>query len=227
MNEQFLEMLKKEYDVTESNIGNDANLSKSGMKFNIRSFEVKGLGHLCLMSMKAMLGLMKMETAVLSAETKDVPLFNIDSISAMGNKTQLVEFYDNQIAPLSEEAAACYMKIKESGPELESYVSGEHWYDPILYPFSYAKKKKGNTEVFDDICRKYIAEYLEQLKTAPDCDPAEKKEKTAAFAQGLLDHGGPAVDQFRKLFGEDAAKRIILGHMYGVLKKTKVVKVKF
>ena len=66
MNEQFLEMLKKEYDVTESNIGNDANLSKSGMKFNIRSFEVKGLGHLCLMSMKAMLGLMKMETAVLS-----------------------------------------------------------------------------------------------------------------------------------------------------------------
>ena len=218
MNDQVLEMLKKEFEVKQLNIGDDASLSKKGMKFNMRSFEVKDLGHLFLMDMKAMFGLMKMETAVIASETKDVPLFNIDSISAMGNKTQLVEFYDNQIDPLTEESAERYMKIKESGPELEPYVSGEHWYDPILYPFSYAKKKKGNTEVFDEICRKYVAEYLEQLKTAPECDPEAKKVKTAAFAQGLLDHGGPAVDQFRKLFGEDATKRIVLGHMYGVQK---------
>lgn len=216
MNDLFLDMIKKEYEATEQNIGSDASLSKSGMKFRIRSFDVKGLGHLCLMDMKAMLGLMKMETAVLSSETKDVPLFNIDSISAMGTKTQMVEFYDNQILPISDESADRYMKIKESGPELEPYVSGEHWYDPILYPFSYAKKKKGDTKVFDDICRKYIAEYLEQLKTAPDCDAAEKKTKTAAFAQGLLDNGGPAVDQFRKLFGNETAERIIMQHMYGV-----------
>ena len=164
MNDQVLEMLKKEFEVKQLNIGDDASLSKKGMKFNMRSFEVKDLGHLFLMDMKAMFGLMKMETAVIASEVKDVPLFNIDSISAMGNKTQLVEFYDNQIDPLTEESAERYMKIKESGPELEPYVSGEHWYDPILYPFSYAKKKKGNTDVFDEICRKYVAEYLEQLK---------------------------------------------------------------
>ena len=216
MNDQVLEMLKKEYEVDQLNIGNDASLGKKGMKFGMRSYEVKGVGHLFLMDMKAMLGLMKMETAVIASEKKDVPLFNIDSISAMGNKTQLVEFYDNQLAPLSDEAAGRYMRIKESGPDLEPYVSGEHWYDPILYPFSYAKKKKGNTEVFDEICRKYVAEYLEQLKSAPECDPNEKKAKTASFAQGLLDHGGPAVDQFRKLFGEETTKRIVLKHMYGI-----------
>ena len=227
MNEQFLDLLKKEYEVEELNIGDDASLSKKGMNFKIRSFDVKGLGHLCLMDMKAMLGLMKMETAVLSSETKDVPLFNIDRVIVMGNKTQLVEFYDNQLEPITEEASSRYMKIKKSGPELEPYVSGEHWYDPILYPFSYAKKKKGSADVFDEICTKYIKEYLDQLKTAPACETEAKKAKTAGFAQGLLDHGGPAVDQFRKLFGEDAAKRIILGHMYGVLKKKKVVKVKF
>ena len=215
MNDLFLDMLKKKYEVLQTDIGSDARLSKSGMTFNIRSYDVKGLGHLCLMDMKAMLGLMKMETAVLSSETKDVPLFNIDSISAMGNKTQLVEFYDNQIEPLSDEAADRYMKIKESGPELEPYVSGEHWYDPILYPFSYGQKKKGDTKVFDEICTKYIAEYLDQLEAAPDCDPSEKKTKTAAFAQGLLDNGGPAVDQFRKLFGDETAYRIIMQHMYG------------
>ena len=36
------------------------------------------------------------------------------------------------------------------------------------------------------------------------------------FAVNLYNNGGPAVDQIKKLFGEETAKRLILRHMYGV-----------
>ena len=43
-----------------------------------------------------------------------------------------------------------------------------------------------------------------------------KKEKVAAFASTLFSQGGPAVDTIVKLFGREAAERLILHHMYGV-----------
>ena len=38
---------------------------------------------------------------------------------------------------------------------------------------------------------------------------------TAAFAETLVKEGGPAVDTMTKLFGAEAAGRVILRHMYG------------
>ena len=214
MNELLLERLKKEYETDQLDIGKDAVLSKKGMRFEIASYDVKRLGHLCTMSMKAMLGMMKMETAVLTSQEKDLPLFNLDRVSAMGRQTQLVEFYDDQIKPLSKEACDAFMKIKNTSEKFEDYVSGEHWYDPILYPFTYAQKN-GNGKAFDAVCERYIEEYLKQAKEAGKCDPEKKQEKIDAFAEELFRQGGPAVDQFKKLFGEQTAERVVLHHMYG------------
>ncbi len=214
MNELLLDRLKKEYEVKQLDIGKDAVLSKKGMRFETAAYDVKGLGHLCTMSMKAMMGLMKMETAVLTAQEKDLPLFNLDRIVAMGKNTQLVEFYDSQIKPLSQEAYDGFMKIKETSEKFEDYVSTERWYDSILYPFTYGQKN-GKGKAFDTVCERYIEEYLKQAKEAEKCDPAKKQEKISAFAQELVSQGGPAVDQFKKLFGEETARRIVLKHMYG------------
>ena len=214
MNELLLDRLKKEYEVERLNIGKDAVLSKKGMRFEIASYEVKGLGHLCTMSMKAMLGLMKMETAVLTSQEKDLPLFNLDRVSAMGKKTQLVEFYDDQIEPLNKEAYDAFMKIKESSEKFEDYVSGKHWYDAILYPFTYAQKN-GSDKAFDAVCESYIEAYLKLAKETGSCDKEQKNKKIETFANELFRQGGPAVDQFKKLFGEEIARRVVVKHMYG------------
>ena len=216
MNEILLEELKKEYDVTMLDIGNDCHLQAGGLEFAIHSYDVKDLGHLCTVQMKGLKGIMKMETAILAAEHYDVPLFNMDRVRVLFNCTQIVELYDNMLKPLSTAAAERYSNIRKAGPKLKEYRSGEHWYDDLLYPFSYAKKKKGSSVVFDDICRQYVYEYLHQLTSAESCDPEEKQLRTAAFAQGLLDNGGAAVNQFRKLFGEETTRRIVLTHMYGI-----------
>ena len=93
-----LEQLKKNYEVTEKDIGSDARLDKGMMHFTVRSFDIAGIGTLCLLNMKGMFGLMKMETIVLSCITKDVPLLNLDTVSAMGKTTRLAELYDTRIS---------------------------------------------------------------------------------------------------------------------------------
>ena len=215
MNELMLEGLKKHFEVIPVEVGKDAFLSNKGMNFEIKCYEIKDLGHLCLMKMTAMLGLMKMETAVMAADQRDVPLFNLDRVEVLWNKTQIVEFYDSMLEPLSEEAVNRYLQIRKEAPVLKPYEAGEHWYDSLLYPFSYRAKGK-DAKVFDDVCQKYIDEYIKQAKAAPECDRRQKQARNQVLPEGLVRNGGPAVNQFRKLFGEETARRIVLNRMYGL-----------
>ena len=210
-----LQKLKEDYEVNEISIGSDAKLDKGLMHFTVKRYDVKDIGNLCLLNMTGVFGLMKMETVVLSCFTKDVPLVNFDTVDAMGNRTQMAEFYDTKVAADNTALAETCQAIKDADADIPDYSSGEHWYDSLLYPYSYAKKTKGKDPRTETSCLKYADAFLEELKRAEACDPAAKKEKIRSFAQSLLDNGGPAVNQMRKMFGEETAKRLVLQHMYG------------
>ena len=197
-------------------LGSDADLSKNGMRFLTEAYEAEGLGHLCVMHMNAMLGLMKMETVVFAPREKDAPLFNLDWVKAMGKETQIAELYDAQLEPYPTEYLDTFQRIKDRDADLPAYVTDKHWYDDILYPCSYARKGKGFSERFSAAAEDYLRQYLSQLCALNECDRQKKTEKVRAFAETLYAQGGPAVDQFKKLFGEETARRIILRHMYGV-----------
>ena len=216
MNNMVLKQLEKKYRLRHLNIGDDSHLKAKGMEFYINSYDIEGYGHLCTISMKGMFGLMKMETAVISAENKDMPLFNLDRVDAFGKHTQMVEFYDNQIEPVDERFSDAFMAIKEHDKDIEDRKTSEHWYDDILYPFSYDKTLRGKATALERACENYLNEYLKQAETSKDCNRTDKMKKTADFARGLLSNGGPAVDTFKKLFGEAATERIVLRHMYGI-----------
>ena len=81
---------------------------------------------------------------------------------------------------------------------------------------------------FDD--REYIAEnsdfesfeeymdaYLENTAIAPKTDPAAKRAKTQQYVDGLFSNGGAAVDHFKKLFGEEAAREIFERFVFSTL----------
>ena len=210
------QQLEKEYTLTPEDIGGDAHLSRKGMTFETQSYTVEGLGHLCVLNMKAMLGLMKMETVVLSVFDRDVPLVNLDWISAFGKETQLNELYDTQIAPYPQEKLDEFSRIKEADSELTDYVSAPSWYDGIKYDCSYHKTGKKISQRLSSAAAEYIAAFADQLKDADICDPEIKKEKIRDFACTLVQKGGPAVNQFTGLFGKETAERLILKHMYGV-----------
>ena len=89
---QYFELIPKD-------IGADAHLSKRGMTFDTKSCEIRDVGHLCVMRMNAFMGLMKMETIVISPTKVDMPLFNVDWVSAFGTETLIAELYDTQLEP--------------------------------------------------------------------------------------------------------------------------------
>lgn len=209
--------LSQAYDLKPLDLGADARLSKKGFTFETEAYEISQLGHLCVMRMKAMLGLMRMETVVLSVTHKDMPLINLDYVKAFGKETELVELYDTQLAFEPDDLQKAFQRIQDRDADIADYVSaGTHWYDDILYPCTYHKKGKGVSGRLAQAARDCANTYISLLASTPDCDPALKQARTRAFAEKLFASGGPAVDQVTRLFGRDTAQRLILRHMYGI-----------
>ncbi len=210
-------LLEQQYTLKKEELGADARLSKKGMVFETEAYEIPELGHFCILRMNAFLGLMKMETAVLSVTGKDLPLLNLDWVRAFGRETQIVELYDTQLTPYPEKALAEFDALRRRDDDLPAQeAKGAHWYDAILYPCSYHKAGKKLTERLAAAARDYTETFLRQLAEAPSCDAEAKRAKNRTFAERLFAEGGPAVDQVTKLFGPETARRLILRRMYGV-----------
>ena len=69
------------FSLVKNDIGSDAKLSAKGTTLETESYEISGFGHFCILRMHAMMGLMKMETAILAPFEKELPLMNLDWVS--------------------------------------------------------------------------------------------------------------------------------------------------
>ncbi|MDO4796882.1 MAG: hypothetical protein Q4A01_02560 [Coriobacteriales bacterium] len=197
-------------------LGSDARLSKRGMTFTTEAYDVEGVGHLCIMRMKAFAGLMRMETVILAPAQMDMPLFNIDWVRAFGKETQIAELYDDQLQPWPDVCQEEIDRIRRQYDDLPNMAHADHWYDDILYPCSCAKQGKGIEDRLAQMAQDYLAAYVAQLGVLPACDHEQKAAAVRSFAEHLYADGGPAVQQVAKLFGQQTAQRLVVHHMYGV-----------
>ncbi len=214
-----VEALGRYFDLVPKNLGADARLSKRGMTFETKSWEIRGIGHLCVLRMNAFLGLMKMETIVIAPFEEDLPLYNADWVKAFGTETQLAELYDTQLEPWPGEVQGKFDKIKAAFADLPDAPTGEHWYDSILYPCSIHKKGKGLTDSLNKLAEEYTDLFVAELAAAAaagKCQADLKKARVSEFAHKLVANDGPAVSMMAKLFGKETMQRIVLKHMYGV-----------
>ena len=208
MKKTVLYELKKRFWVRERDLGADRVLKKNGMTFTLSAYDIANLGSMSVIEMSAMFGLMQMESFILTASEKDQPLYNGDFIIAAGNCTLLEEFYDTMINPLDEASVNRYREVKSRYASLPPYKTEPRWYDDIRYDFTLGATDRSLKKTKEDITLDYLSAYLANAESAPACDPAVKKAKTKAYVDGLFANGGPAVDQFRKLFGEDRSREI-------------------
>lgn len=180
-------------------------IHKSAMKFRVEAYEISGIGYLSVIRMSAMLGLMKMDTAVLTPVCKDAPLFSYDIIHALGNDTLLLELYDTQLQAVELGGMDA---VKARYAHLPDNDLGKHWYDHLKLSPTLSKKGKKLTEAYEPLCREWFDAYLEVVRGANDCGREEKQAKVAEYVDGLFEHGGPSTDQFKKLIGEEEAKAL-------------------
>ena len=201
MNERIFTAAAARFPMRERDIGAFSHIAGRGMDFRVKAYEAPGAGSLCLMEMRAMAGLMKMETAVFSPTGLDGPLFSMDAISAMGRNTLILELYDTT---LSHPDFSALEEIRTRYASLSGYDPGEHWYDPMRLAVSDYKRGRKTAGAYDPYVRDYAQRYFALLAGCARCDEAEKKKQNAVFADGLIQNGGPAVDQFRKMLGDEA-----------------------
>ena len=181
-------------------------LKVSGMNFHIRSFAAPGLGHVSEMTASGFFGLMKMDTLIIAPTEVDMPLFSYDRVLAIGNDTLIFELYDT----LLEQTELSHLDaVKEAAKALPDHDLGAHWYDSIKLPQSLSKKgKKQDTAAFDKAATDYLAAYLQAADNAAPCEAEPKREKAAVYVEGLLSHGGPSTDVFKKSLGEEKTAQL-------------------
>lgn len=207
----MLEQFQKEYKVIQRDLGEFARIDQKGMHFQIRAYEIEGAGNLCIMDMKAMLGLMKMQTVVFTPLYLDAPMYSDDVISVMGTDTLILELYNTLIGDWDE---SMLEEAKKQGEDLPDHDPGVHWYDGLRLKSSVFKKgKKIHRRLEEFICQ-YTDVYMSQLKQAAPCQEDEKRQKTAQYVEGLIANGGPAVDQFTKMLGKEKTCQFLRSIMF-------------
>lgn len=213
MTDKLLKAIEAKYPLTEQNVGDFQKLKANGMKFSIRAFKAEGLGWVSVMTAAGFFGLMKMDTLIINPTEVDMPLLSYDRVHAMGNDTLIYELYDTLVG---ETDMSLLDKAKGRTNILPDHDLGKHWYDDIKLPQSFSKKgKKVQTPAFDDATHQYMVAFLEAAKTAPACEAEPKREKASTYVEGLLTHGGPSTDVFKKSIGEEKTAQLFRYTLFG------------
>lgn len=208
---EIIGKLSSQFSLHERNLGEFAKVKKSGMNFDIRGWEIEGIGRMSALSMNAMLGLMKMETLVITPLEVDAPLYSFDFVRAMGNDTLIIELYDTQINPCELDGLDA---VKAASAVLPDNDLGEHWYDYLhLSPTVSKKGKKGKIDL-DAMVSGYTDEFIKFLKASPACEKAAKQAKVFDYTDTLLKKGGPACDQFKKMIGVDKTRELFMKFIF-------------
>ncbi len=201
------------YPMTEIDVGDMGTAKASAMKFTIRAFHAKRLGHVSVMSAKGFFGLMKMDTVIINPTHKDLPLYSYDRINAMGNDTLIVELYDTFINKCDMSKVNA---VKDKYSELPLHPLGEHWYDSIKLAESISVKGKGKVSAdFDSYAMEHLQAYLATATEDAEIDAGAKREKASVYVEGLLKNGGPSTDVFKKAIGEEKTAHLFRKILFG------------
>lgn len=211
---EMLRAITEKFHLNALDTGAYRTLKANGMTFRIWAFRAEGLGHVSAMEASGFFGLMKMDTLIINPTEVDMPLFSYDRVHAMGNDTLIFELYDTLLGKTDLSAVAA---VKTAAAGLPDHDLGRHWYDSIKLPESLSKKgKKPQTPAFDRTARDYLEAFLAATQNAPVwADGDAKREKASVYVEGLLTHGGPSTDVFKKALGEettaDLFRRVLFG----------------
>lgn len=216
MMEQAIERIRAHFPLTRRDAGRYARIKAGPMGVRIDWYKAAGLGNVSVIHGAAMGGLMQMDTLVINATERDVPLFSFDYIRAMGNHTMLVEYYDTLLDAAGFDASTL-LAAKASVATLPDHDLGEHWYDFMKLAGSFAKRtKKAELQRLNAAFSCALAAYLALASAAPAlAEPDGKREKAAAYVNGLLEKGGPSTDAFRKSIGEAETRALFTRIVFG------------
>ena len=170
------------------------------MRFCLEQYEAEGLGNLCVLKTRAMLGLMKLVTVVVTPNTgKNVPFLLIDTMD-MGKKHLCYAAYydctsDGADRDLLLAAGAPYADVAEYAEKPAWYVS-ERMKGSLI--------KTGDKARLEQMAMDALTAYREQAAAAPV--KAENIDGLKAFQQRMVKEGNPSTAALTRTLGKEGAE---------------------
>ena len=211
MNGSVLNLFSDRGTLTAKDVTPWQTFSGKGMNFHLQSFDWAGCACVSLLTMRAFLGLMKMETIICTPYSKDLPLFSYDLINAIGKRTLLVEVYDTQVAPTD---LSPLQSVKESYRDLKEKSRKPNWYDTLR--LSPSTCKVGPASRLSSLATEMTTAYIDFFATAREVDCAAKTARNSAYVEGLISNGGPAINTIRQMLGSEAAENLFRRFLFGI-----------
>ena len=211
MVDKFLDDLKRKYSMSEVDTQGFDGIKVMGMTFNIKAYKAEGLGHISAMTAKGFLGLMRMDTLIITPLEKDLPLYSYDRIFAFGKDTLMVEMFDTMLGSFNSDELK---KITDAYRELPETDPGEHWYDGIKLGGIAKKGKRKISSRLDEMAMAHFEAFL-KADASDVCDLETKRSKSAYYVEGLLKNGGPSTDVFKKAIGDEKTAELFRKVLFG------------
>lgn len=213
MLKKLVEMFTSASECVKTDVGEFAKMKVNGMKFDIESYELAGLGTLSAMQAKGFFGLVKMDTLIFTPKFKDAPLLSYDRMNFFGKDILYFELYDTCVTPPNMpqiiDVKGKYSALKDNPPK-------PNWYDSMrLDGCTYKVGKKKEMSALNALAVDFVTAYIGVLTQIPDCDGAEKTARNLAYVNGLLQNGGPSTDVFKKGIGEEKTATLFRKFIFG------------
>ena len=170
------------------------------MRFRLEQYAAQGLGNLCVLRTRVMLGLMELTTVVVTPGSgRNVPFLLIDAMDMGKKHLCYVEYYDCTAAGADRDlllaAGAPYADVADYAEKPVWYVS-ERMAGSLI--------KTGDKARLDKMARDALEAYVAQAAAAP-----VKAENTAglkAFQERMVREGNPSTAALTRTLGREGAE---------------------
>ena len=211
MNDTLYNVINSRYSLKSLDTNEYGVIRYKGMEFTTKVYEAENIGQFFIMDMSGMLGLMKMETVVFSPVLRDGPILSADMINAFGRSTLILELYDTTIShPDFSGLNEVKEKYADVSPLKESLIKR---YD-LTMPLCDYKRGYGIRQQTENETEEYCERYLDLVGNCPSISSDQKKDCNAGMVRMLLSQGGPAVNQFKKMIGEQKTEVFLSKYMF-------------
>ena len=201
--ENIMEILKKKFAVTE--VPHDSYSEGKYpkllpiMRFHIRRYEVKDLGHLFVMHTESKIGMELVTVSLVPGSGKNVPYMLVDMMSMKNKDTVMVEYYD---CTDGKTKTSAFEAVQEKYRTVSDYHEDGAWYVKERTPYALIKRGNGN-----DMIRMVYDSFEAYASTAEKADSdAGNAKRLETFRERMIELGNPASEITEKLFGKEGAK---------------------
>ena len=170
------------------------------MRFHLEQYAAEGLGNLCVLRTRAMLGLMNLVTVVVTPGSgKNVPFLLIDTMDMGKKHLCYVEYYD-----CTADGADTDLLLAASAPyaDVADYAEKPAWY--VQERMAGSLIKTGDRARLDEMALDALKAYAEQAAAAPV--KPENLDGLKAFQQRMVKEGNPSTAALTRTLGQEGAE---------------------